>query len=299
MKSTNSKGGSLLVCSIPLSAIRNAIPHYLRTWIDMIVDFPMHTFVVNPEDSPFDEKNTEGYWYCAGDFCDIEAGGVHQFLCDADIDRAECLVSSNIKDDHKDRPELVIKGDYGVHYVCHNIVNRILYATKDKITLFDTGIKSTGYEFVVKSCLGVYGQNALDWNDRKAKCSDSLEGDFCVLGDDSIRGPESYQINYTIKSSEINKIHLRACGGKESVAENLSEALNDIDRDFSNRTSMLGLDLSRDQISLEDFQISMYQECLTLYQKTINIVGINVARKIYPDCFKNYVQDSGSIPMSA
>ena len=68
----------------------------------------VHTFVVEESKIPLNPSKLNGYWYCAGDFCDIDEAGVNQSLTYANINYAKCLVAPDIKDNHHDREERVI-----------------------------------------------------------------------------------------------------------------------------------------------------------------------------------------------
>ena len=167
---SNEDNYELVVCSVMVAPARLLFFYKIRTWLDQIVKVVVHTFAVDASRIPINELNPSGYWYCAGDFCAVDEAGVYQHLGRADVELAKCLVIPDIKDDHPERAKLVIGGEYGVHYVCHNITNRILFSTPESETLIDLDLKTTGYEIVVKSALGVYGQNRIEWGLRQQKC---------------------------------------------------------------------------------------------------------------------------------
>ena len=167
---------------------------------------------------------------------------------------------------------MVISGQYGVQYVCHNITNRVLYSTKNRDTLIDVDILATGYEVVVKSVLGVYGQNKVEWERRKKNCTGSNN----VYG--SSVTPDKTQ------REEIYKIHLRASAGNMDKAEQLTNALHDIDNEFNIATSLILKVFEDDKITLEQFNLSMVKVCAKLFSQTISMVGRDMAIKIYPNC---------------
>ena len=275
----SSKHTNLVICSAMIKPARLLIFYKLRTWIDQVVRIVVHTFAVEESKLPLDPKNPDGYWYCAGDFCDIDEAGVYQNLSQADLELAQCLVSPNIKDDHPARAKLVISGEYGIHYVCHNITNRILYATESCYTLIDLDIKTTGYEVVVKSALGVYGQNKVEWERRKLKCGDN--NDAC--NSSTANGDMNNKPDIT-RDDEIHKIHLRAAGGNVDKARNLTEALGTIDNNFYSTTDNLVSQFDSGTIDEINFHSKMLNSCAMLFSETISTVGHKMTQRIYPDC---------------
>lgn len=268
---------NLVVCSAIIKPIRLMIFYRIAVWINLIVKIPVHTFAVEESEIPLDPENPKGYWYCAGDFCNIDEAGVFQDLIQIDMDFAKCLVSPNIKDDDPCREQNVISGEYGVHYVCHNITNRILYATKDKSTLIDLDIQTTGYPVVVKSALGIYGQNRVEWRRRKDNCR-------CCGNQDSDSKIGKNKKTDRTRDEEILRIHLRAADGNRRTADNLTDALNSVDNEFYLLTKHLINQFNRGSINRESFKSGMVTACGVLFSKTINIVGREMTQKIYPDC---------------
>jgi len=275
----HSNSSQLVVCSVLVAPVRNRMPDMLRTWIDQIVKIVVHTFVVEESKVPLNSENPDGYWYCAGDFCNIDEPGVYQHLSHADIEYAKCLVAPNIKDNHLDREKMVISGKYNVNYVCHNITNRVLYSTEAKATLADIEILKTGYEVVVKSVLGVYGQNKVEWERRKKNCTDGVDAYFG-------RRDAAPQLGATDnpRNEEIHKIHLIASDGNTAKAENLTYALQDIDQKFYLQTQKLVNEFDHENTSLEVFNSNMVAACAILFSETIREVGRDIAMQIYPDC---------------
>ena len=70
----------LVVCSIMVAPARRLVFRTFRPWIDQVVKIIVHTFVVDESKVPLNADNPDGYWYCAGDFCDIDEAGVSQHL---------------------------------------------------------------------------------------------------------------------------------------------------------------------------------------------------------------------------
>lgn len=275
----HSSSSQLVVCSVLVAPVRKRMSDIVRTWLDQIVKIVVHTFVVEESKVPLNPENPDGYWYCAGNFCNIDEPGVYQHLSHADIEHAKCLVAPNIKDDHPDREKMVISGQYNVHYVCHNITNRVLYSTEDRDTLADIRILKTGYEAVVKSVLGVYGQNKVEWERRKKNCTDGVNA---YVG----RRDATPQLGATDKTrnEEIHKIHLQASDGNIVKAESLTYALQDIDQKFYLQTQELINEFDHENISLEVFNSNMVAACVILFSETIREVGRDMAMRIYPDC---------------
>lgn len=273
----NSK--KLVLCSVMLKPFRVLIKNTIITWFDQIVRVPVHTFVVEESRIPLNPSKLDGYWYCAGDFCNVDEAGVYQHVDEADIGYAKCLVSPNIKDDDPRRPKLVIQGEYGVNYVCHNIANRVLFATKSKQTLGDIEIPKTGYSTVVKSALGVYGQNKVEWERRKLGCSLSSNDEK----DRRVNvAPESGVVDN--REAEIDKIHIAACGGDNEKAKNLGFALKDIDNNFFLSTKEAIEEYEGGNINLDTFNRKMLNACSLLFSQTIEAVGLKMANNIYPAC---------------
>jgi len=285
------KSSPLISCSIIVEPARKLVFRRIRTWLDQVVQIIVHTFVVDGNKVPIDPNNPDGYWYCAGDFCAINEAGAYQNLSNGSVVYAECLVAPNIKDNDVDRPEKVISGEYGVHYVCHNITNRVLYATDNKDTLIDLDIPITGYEVVVKSALGIYGQNNFEWHNRirdcnEIYCSNELDHDGLPLNDRNI-GKPSTDTSVRSRKEEIAKIHLRASDKNESKAKQLTSALNEIDTNYLCKTRNCIAEYNQEEINLDTFNIKMIDATNKLFSSTIETVGFEVAQRIYPKCQLN------------
>lgn len=270
---------NLVVCSVMIRPTRLLIFYNLRTWIDQVVKIVVHTFAVEESKLPLTSESIDGYWYCAGDFCNIDEAGVYQHLSSANIKYAKCLVTPNIPNDHPDRDKLVISGEYGIHYVCHNITNRVLYATENRNTLIDLDIKTTGYEIVVKSALGVYGQNKVEWERKKSKCRSYYYN--CVSSSEFSDIDEKPD---RTRDEEIFKIHLRATRGSVQKARNLTYALKDIDDEFYFISVNLVSKYENGMIDESVYHSLMLNECAKLFSKTISIVGHKMTQRIYPTC---------------
>lgn len=275
----HSKSSQLVACSVIVAPARKLVFYKFRTWLDQIVRIVVHTFVVDESKVPLDSKSPDGCWYCAGEFCNIDEAGVYQHLSRANIDYAKCLVAPNIKDDHPDREEMVISGQYGIHYVCHNITNRVLYSTENRETLIDLDIKTTGYEVVVKSVLGVYGQNRVEWERRKEKCS----GEAKVIDGSGVAIIQTGVTEKT-REEEIRKIHLKASGGNAGKAERLTYALQEIDHKFYLQTQEIVNEFDLENINFDEANSNIVRACATLFSETIREVGRDMATRIYPDC---------------
>ena len=269
----------LVVCSVMVAPARRLVLYKLRTWLDQIVNIAAHTFVVDESKVPLNPENPDGYWYCAGDFCNIDEAGVYQYLIHANIDYAKCLVAPNITDDHPNREKMVISGQYGIHYVCHNITNRVLYSTEDRNTLIDLDIKATGYEVVVKSSLGIYGQNKVEWERRKKTCSGKANADI-----DRHVGTPKVKTKENTRGDEIYKIHLKASDGDANKAERLTYALLDIDHKFYYQTLVAINEFDKKNIDTDEFNSNMIKACATLFSDTIREVGLDVTTRIFPGC---------------
>lgn|GEM_PF-2864851 len=277
----NNENDELVVCSVMVAPARRLVFYKFRSWVDQLVRVAVHTFAVDSGKIPLDLEQPEGYWYCAGSFCDIDEAGVSQHICTADLDYAQCLVAPSIKDDDSERPEKVISGEYGVHYVCHNITNRILYATEKRETLVNLDIPITGYELVVKSALGIYGQNKFEWQKRRESCggvaADGSVGAFGKMG-------PSENLEVRSRDEEIDLIHLRACRWDKAKAIKVSEALLETDEIFRQDTNQLIEEFDSGDFSIDEFNAKMISAANRLLGATIKTVGMEMAKNIFPDC---------------
>jgi len=276
---------------------RRLVFYRFRTWVDRIVKIAVHTFAVDADEVPLNFKDPKGYWYCAGSFCDVDDAGVSQHLISADLGLARCLVAPNIKDDDAERPQKVIAGEYGVHYVCHNITNRVLHSTAERNTLIDLDVPVTGYELVVKSVLGIYGQNKLEWQRRREACEGEPRH-----GTDALVANGGAAENREIRSrdDEIERIHLRAAGGDRSKARRLTEALKEIDTEYLHDTGYLVDEYNREAVPMDKFSDDMVDTTYRMFASTISLVGAEMTKKIYPNCeIEEEVEIVNEAPMSA
>ncbi len=276
--SSNRNVGKLVVCSVMVKPVRELMKDTIRTWFDQIVRVPVHTFLVEESKIPLNPNSIDGYWYCAGDFCNIDEAGVYQFIDTADISYARCLVAPNIKDSDPNRPKLVIEGTYGVNYVCHNITNRVLYATKTKSTLGTIGIPNTGYAAVVKSALGVYGQNQVEWERRKKRCSPGESNENHSYASSPNAGESE------VRNREVSNIHLVASGGDTVKAANVTHALRDVDSLYLHSTIEANSRFTEGSISLEAYNQEMVNACAKLFSQTKQTIGVAMTERIYPGC---------------
>lgn len=107
-------------------------------------------------------------WYCWGDYHNIGGTPSHPdgFIGGADgvIATANCICEPNLIS----RGNPSAKGTifrYGIHGVCHQLANQVLFATKSKIRVGS----ARGYQRT-SAIYGDYGLNRADWDRRKAGC---------------------------------------------------------------------------------------------------------------------------------
>ena len=235
-------------------------------WLHRI--FPVHTFVTTEESwINHCQANRPGYWYCAGDFPnrgDIVAGssGV-----DEDIHYAYCLVTPDIKKSDPRHKKQVIDGTYGLDFVCHNITNRVLYASPNRITLSDNilSIPLTGYKAVVACHLGVYGRIGKEWQSTINRCRNTSSP------------------NLRTRQEEIDAIHLRAADGNQESAQEITERLKNIDQDYLNDSNKKFEQFYKKEINSRVFNDDMETLLINTIFKTERAVTVNLAHKIYGD----------------
>ncbi len=101
----------------------------------------------------------EHYWYSKGDF---HSHGDFIGRINYHSPNANCLVTSNDK----------INGNgtikYGVHGVCHQISNQVIYRSKYQFNNLRVE-KARGYK-LSSSIYGTYGLNHVQWKDNKVNC---------------------------------------------------------------------------------------------------------------------------------
>ncbi|EGQ7919927.1 hypothetical protein ACWO25_004689 [Vibrio parahaemolyticus] len=191
----------------------------------------------------------------------------------------------------------VIGGSYLIDFVCHNIANRVLFSSKENITLVDTSIPITGYKSIVNSPLGVYGRNKREWALIIDKCSnlkfkpDDPKSDDPESDDPESDDPNSPDIKpQRTKDEEIELIHLRASRGDVVKAKNITDALYDIDQKYAYESEKIYRDFDDQVINLEQLNTRMENLLANTISETENSVGRTVAKAIYGD----YFMDEGS-----
>ncbi len=285
------------VWSVPIKAMRRiAIPISMQLaiaekldfipWIDKLFKLPSHTFVTISNDwlNPPSPGGKWGYWYCAGDFYPTDGElGLGEEITNCNVDFACCLVKPNIKLEDEAHSKKVIGGSYLVDFVCHNITNRVLYASPGMPTLADTKIPVTGYKAVVNSPLGIYGRQEREWHLIIDKCTRaSLPPDdprFNIPPDD-IAFPYGPMRN---KDDEITRIHLKAVNGDVAKAESITEKLYKIDKLYGQRSSEIYVLFENSHLSFEQFNTNMEILLHNTILHTESIVGEEITSKIYGD----------------
>lgn len=252
----------------------------LVPWVEKLFNLPVHSFVTI-DDNWGDESESNrqsGYWYCAGDYCSTDEETVFGFeVDDADIDFAACLVKPGVKLDEPEHELNVIGGSYLVDFVCHNIANRVLFSSKENITLVDTTIPITGYKSIVNSPLGIYGRNKREWALIIDKCTN------LKLKPDDPNNPDIKP--QRTKDEEIELIHLRASRGDVEKARNITDALYDIDQKYAHESEKIYKDFENQVITLEQLNTLMENLLANTISETENSVGRTVAKAIYGDYF--------------
>lgn len=250
------------IWSAPLKPIRSRVPY----WLHLIFDSPVHTFATigsNWIASP--ANNRSGYWYCAGDFCATNQATVNgQEVASVDVDYARCLVKPDIDYTDTRHPAEVIGGAYGIDFVCHNIVNRILYAADPKITLVSTNIPLTGYKFIVNGPLGIYGRNDREWGQAILLCAINQNAPLPSLSD---------------VMDEIQNIHKRALG--EEMAMDVTEALADVDARYRSYSREFSSQYDDGKLNFLQFNIQNQILARETIASTESIIGPKNTRAIY------------------
>jgi hypothetical protein len=258
-------------------------------WLEKLFKLPVHTFVtLNDDWYEIPAKNTkEGYWYCAGDFCPTDNKTVSGFeIDDLDTDFACCLVKPDIKLDDPEHEHEVIGGSYLVDFVCHNIANRILYASKENITLLDTSVPLTGYKAIVNSPLGVYGRNKREWSLIIDKCSR-----LPIAPNDPKTPPKKPQ---RTKAEELNLIHLRASRGNVVKSQNITDTLYKVDQIYSDNSEAIYNNFDAGDMGIEQLNEKMEKLLKQTIVSTERIVGKSVAKEIYGDYVLEKTSSSSS-----
>lgn len=283
----------LVVCSAYIKAVRVRFPSIFRSWItDLFPAIPVHTFIVDSKYSKYPADRAKNYWYCAGDHLKANSPGVTQALVTANLDLVKCLVAPDIKDDDIMRPEKVIGGEYGLNYVCHNIANRVLFACNfrgyaNTITLADLDIPIHGYSFVVKSALGVYGQDLSEWSNRVKACN--CTGRI-------FKDPSDFSQS---RKNEIDKIHVAAALNMDEYRL-FNNDLAQVDNEYLKYTKSIYEDFQSKKTSIERYNGSMVHLARRLYEDTAKKVGSDAAERIFPgfSLFPSGNDGSGNMPQS-
>lgn len=137
------------------------------------LDFADHTWVTS-FDAPSTCPPHPEYWYSWGSCHGTGAGTTARDLGrgPADLRVARCICLPDVEDFHPTAGNPAHGGIdlYGIQGVCHQLANRILYATSAAGTPPATVKKAHGYWFS-RFLYGTYGANGNEWEARKVKCS--------------------------------------------------------------------------------------------------------------------------------
>ena len=137
------------------------------------LDFADHTWVTS-FDAPSTCPPHPEYWYswgsCHGTGGETAARDLGRGP--ADLRVARCICQPDIEDFHPTGGNPAHGGIdlYGIQGVCHQLANRILYATAAAGTPPATVKKAHGYWFS-RFLYGTYGANGNEWEARKLRCS--------------------------------------------------------------------------------------------------------------------------------
>ncbi len=245
---------------------------------------PVHTFATIKYQWRTEPTSHKGiYWYCAGDFRTIpQPGLLSQKITYYHSAVSTCLVAPNIKKVDPSHHN-VIGGDYGIHYVCHNITNRVLYPTGiDNIEINGSNnikhkaitiaalhsINITGYKIIVLSHLGVYGVNYNEWRSKIKNCLD-------------IDPPPNKYFLFQCVKDEILKLHFRACTNTDFDYKEVTSRLSSIDYSFSMGSRKLFIDFSMGDISIYTYNDKLYKIIIQLLKDTEKEVGLDLSLKIH------------------
>lgn len=259
--------------SVPLKVQAGVIK--ILPWMEKFFLKPVHTFATIGSDwlEPPIENLKEGYWYCAGDFCSTEDKKVFGLeVDDSDVEFARCLVTPDIqKEDEEEHNLKVISGIYPIDFVCHNISNRVLYASKDIVTLANMGLPLTAYKAIINTPLGVYGRHTREWLLTINNCC-TIKSDF--------KEPKK---PIRTKEEELDLIHLRAAGGDKGKANNISSALENIDAYYARRSELLYKNYDSGLIGILVLNAEMENLLRTTLYQTEKKLGKDLTKKIYGD----------------
>lgn len=137
-----------------------------------------HSFATTRDDfiSESQVNDTTEYWYCHAEQFSATLT-LHdpnvQGMATGDVDHrfARCLTEPNIKAGEPTHDPLVASGKYLVHWVCHQLTNRVLAAKDGCPTISDyTGLNVRGYYLSIQR-YGPYGRNVTEWLSRMQGCA--------------------------------------------------------------------------------------------------------------------------------
>jgi len=146
--------------------------------VEIGLDFADHTWVTS-FDSPSTCPPHPEYWYSWGSCHGTGGGTTARDLTrgSADLRVARCICQPDVEDFHPTAGNLSHGGIdlYGIQGVCHQLANRILWATSAGGAPPATVDEAHGYGFS-RFLYGTYGANANEWEARKARCTASVAG---------------------------------------------------------------------------------------------------------------------------
>ena len=273
-----------------LTVVRMAIN--VQPYLSRVFRLPVHTFCTLNDNwtTPPDSENS-GYWYCAGDFCQTNIDPISGVSLDSfDKDYAQCLVKPNIQLSHPRHQVKVIGGSYLLDFVCHNIVNRILFACSPTKTLVDTDLPLVGYKAIVNSPLQVYGRNKLEWINRVSACSliSSSAGGAGVSpfasSETGADFEDSVELSLRSQETELRKIHVRALGNEDD-AEKISIILNPIDELYRGTSAALYKGWLEGKINTLILNEQMEKLLITTIRETEVLIGRGATEAIYGEYF--------------
>ncbi len=125
-----------------------------------------HTWVTTYPD-PFNCPPGPDYWYCWGDCHPTGPGTTARPLgsAGADLNMAKCICAPNDPNAHGGI------NLYGIEGVCHQLANRVLYATSPNGTPLT--VNGAHLYWLSHFLFGTYGTTHADWAARKLRCGAS------------------------------------------------------------------------------------------------------------------------------